>query len=207
MKKSFILTAFIFLTISCAQPEKKETTSSLIKEVPSLVVPTNTIDKSKLNFDKSISVWTLEGKAFSGYAVSYFQDSTMMEKFGILDGKKQNEAKDWFPDGHLQHFKNYHKGKLHGEKKTWSSESNHVLIAHLNYHLGKAHGAQKKWYSSGELFKKLNLSLGKEEGIQQAFRKNGTLYANYEARNGKIYGLNRAALCFGLEDEKIANEK
>ena len=48
--------------------------------------------------------------------------------------------------------------------------------------------------------------MGKEEGIQQAFRKNGDLFANYEAREGRIFGLKKAALCFGLEDEKIQNE-
>ena len=48
--------------------------------------------------------------------------------------------------------------------------------------------------------------MGKEEGIQQAFRKNGDLFANYEAKEGRIFGLKKAALCFGLEDENIQNE-
>ena len=47
--------------------------------------------------------------------------------------------------------------------------------------------------------------MGKEEGIQQAFRKNGDLYANYEAKNGRIFGLKKASLCFGLENQKIKN--
>lgn len=207
MRINFILTTLIFLLVSCTKQEKKEIALPLVDKVPSLIVPTNIIDKSKLNYNKSISIWTLQGKAFSGYAVSCFQDSTLMQKFGILDGKRQNEALDWYPDGHLKYSMSYHKGKLHGEKKTWSSESDHLLISHLNYHLGKAHGEQKKWYSTGEIFKKLNLSMGKENGIQQAFRKNGDLFANYEARDGRIYGLKRSALCFGLEDENIQYEK
>jgi antitoxin component YwqK of YwqJK toxin-antitoxin module len=73
--------------------------------------------------------------------------------------------------------------------------------------LGKAHGEQKQWYPTGELYKKLNMNMGKEEGIQQAFRKNGDLYANYEAKEGRIFGLKKAALCYGLEDENIKYEK
>ena len=212
MKISFFLSTLILFVISCVQQDKKEVNQSLIDkvqvsslkvQVPSLIVPTNTINKSKLEYDKSNSTWSLQGKPFSGYAVTYSQDSILIQKFGLLNGKKQNESFEWYPDGHLKLSTNYHQGKLHGEKKTWSSDSSHVLVAHLNYHLGKAHGAQKKWYPTGELFKKLNLNMGKEEGMQQAFRKNGDLFANYEARDGRIYGLKKSALCFGLEDESI----
>ena len=82
-------------------------------------------------------------------------------------------------------------------------DSTHILISHLNFRLGKAHGVQKKWYTTGEIFKVLHFNMGIEEGIQQAFRKNGDLFANYEAREGRIFGLKRAALCFGLEDEEV----
>jgi len=127
---------------------------------------------------------------------------------GILGGKKQNQATEWYPDGNYKQVANYHLGKLHGEKKLWSTEAaGHILIAHLNYKAGKPHGEQKKWFPTGELFKKLHLNMGKEEGMQQAFRKNGALYANYEAKAGRIYGLKKASLCFGLEDESIQYEK
>lgn len=45
--------------------------------------------------------------------------------------------------------------------------------------------------------------MGKEEGLQQAFRENGVLFANYEAKDGRVFGLKKAKLCFGLEDESI----
>lgn len=48
--------------------------------------------------------------------------------------------------------------------------------------------------------------MGMEEGIQQTFRKNGALYANYEAKEGRIFGLKKAALCYGLEDQSIQYE-
>ncbi|MFK7773215.1 MAG: toxin-antitoxin system YwqK family antitoxin [Saprospiraceae bacterium] len=179
----------------------------MTEEITPLEIPAVTLDKSKLDYNNKTSLWYLNEKQFSGYAVTYFQDSMLMQKIGILDGKKQNIATDWYPDGEVKHSANYHLGKLQGEKKSWSPDSTHILISHLNYHLGKAHGVQKKWYSTGEIFKILNLEMGKEEGIQQAFRKNGDLFANYEARDGRIFGLKRAALCFGLEDQKIQYSK
>ena len=168
-------------------------------------IPDTTIDKSILSYNNKISCWLLNDQLYSGYATSYYQDSTLKEKIGILDGKKQNQARHWHPSGNLREIANYHEGKLHGEKKVWSSDT--VLLSHLNYQRGKPHGEQKTWYPTGELHKKLNLNKGREEGIQQAFRKNGALYANYEAKTGRIFGLKKASLCFSLEDENIQYKK
>lgn len=172
-----------------------------------LEVPETIAAKSALLYNHEISLWTLKDLPYSGFAVTYYADGSLMEKFGILEGKKQNESIQWYPDGHLKNVTTYHKGKMHGEKKIWSTDSIHVLIAHFNFDTGKAHGEQTKWYPTGELFKKLNLNKGREEGIQQAFRKNGALFANYEARAGRIFGLKKAALCFGLEDEQLNSKE
>ncbi len=203
---TFALSAFL---ISCTEETKTTAVIPLTPNpvVTSLKVPNKTVDKSALYYNTKNSLWTLNDQLYSGYAISYYQDSIPKEKIGILNGRKQNQALQWYQDEHYKQVANYHKGKLHGEKKMWSSDPNHTLIAHLNYHLGKANGEQKKWYPTGELFKKLNLNMGKEEGIQQAFRKNGALFANYEARNGRIFGLKKASLCYGLEDENIQYKK
>ncbi len=161
------------------------------------------VDKSKLEYNNKTSIWSLNNQPFSGYAIDYFENGMRKEKFGVLNGRKEGEAKAWFPNGNIRQSANYKQGKLHGEKLTYSSESKEQLLSHLTYKLGKVHGTQKKWYPSGEIFKILNLNMGVEEGMQQAFRKNGDLYANYEAKEGRIYGLKRSSLCFGLEDEKV----
>ncbi len=167
-------------------------------------IPDTIVDKLVLWYNNKKSLWTLNEEPYSGYAVSYHQDSTLREKIGLLNGKKETLASLWYPKGNLRQIANYHKGKLHGEKKVWSSDA--VLLSHLNYQSGKPHGEQKTWYPTGELHKKLNLNKGIEEGIQQAYRKNGALYANYEAKEGRIFGLKKASLCFGLEDESINYE-
>lgn len=201
-KLSTILILSLFL-ISCSTKQEKMGLPLSDLEDNLLDIPNRTVDQSRLFYNPKNSLWTLDDELYSGFFVSYYRDSLIKEKGGILNGKKQNEFIQWFSDGHYKQIAHYHKGKLHGEKKMWTSDSTHVLIAHLNYHSGKAHGLQKKWYPTGELFKVLNLRMGKEEGIQQAFRKNGDLYANYEAKEGRIFGLKKASLCFGLEDEKI----
>ena len=207
--KYIILLAFslCLCLISCSQDKE---TNALLPSNPIetvLEIPNTIVIDTLLHYNNKTSRWTLDSQLYSGYAVSYYQDSILKEKTGILNGKKQNQTTRWYPDRHLKQVANYYKGKLHGEKKKWSSDANHTLISQLNYHLGKAHGEQKLWYPSGQLFKKLNLSMGKEEGIQQGFRKNGNLFANYEAKEGRIFGLKKATLCFGLEDENIQYEK
>lgn len=186
------------MLIACSVDKGKPTESDGADYL--LEVPEITTLKSALEYDRKISLWILDDQPFSGFAVSYYPDSSLMEKIGILDGKKQNTAIKWYPDGHLQSVSNYHKGKLHGEKKLWARDSIHVLLADYNFFRGRAHGEQKKWYPTGELYKILNLDMGKEEGLQKAYRKNGALYANYEAKSGRIFGLKKASLCYGLED-------
>ncbi len=198
--------SLIVLLIGCAEKRDAKRSHTPVLTETVVTVPNIVVAFSALQYDNKTSLWTLNAQLYSGHTVSFYPDSMLKEKIGFLNGRKQNQAIQWYPDGHFKQVANYHKGKLHGAKKVWSPESAHVLIAHLQYNAGKAHGEQKKWYPTGELFKKLNLNMGREEGIQQAFRKNGDLFANYEAKRGRIFGLKKAALCYGLEDEKIQNQ-
>lgn len=204
----FALFVFLdFLTISCNQENKIKDVITENKTINTSTIPSFSVNKELIKYDNKTSTFSTNEEPFSGYLVSFYSDGTPKEKIGIFNGKKQNEATFWYPDGKLKLISNYNKGKLQGEKKMWSNEQGYTLIAQLNYKNGKAHGEQKQWYKTGELYKKLNLNMGKEEGIQQAFRKNGELYANYEAKNGRIFGLKKAALCYSLEDENIKKGK
>lgn len=203
MKRHLIIVVVSLLALGCSKQSNVSTDLQELDDLPSINIPSKTVDLSLLNYDNQTSIWTLDGERFSGYGVRYYEDGSLQEKFGVYNGKKQNEAEHWYPDGHLKHWAQYHQGKLHGVKKSWTPEAPHILIAHLQYRFGKAHGLQKKWYTSGEIFKILQLNMGREEGIQQAFRKNGDLFANYEAKDGRIYGLKKASLCYELENEKM----
>ncbi len=198
---------FIFIiscTISCSDHIAKDTSADLTEVKVEIVdIPNRKIEKSAAIYDKQSSQWTYENQLFSGYLVSYYPDSTVKESMSVYNGKLESETKQWNPNGRIKLRANYHNGRLHGTKEVWSSEEGNLQISKLNYVNGRAHGEQRKWYSTGELYKIMHLNMGKEDGLQQAFRKNGDLYANYEAKNGRTFGLRKAALCFGLEDEKI----
>lgn len=214
MIRYFLLLILTFLLVlSCSESTINNEAIDHTADIPaetidtSLQIPDLVVDKTSLQYDNKTSLWTHNEELYSGYAVSFYQDDILKEKIGFLNGRKQNQATLWHPDGHPRQIAHYHKGKLHGEKKTWSADTSHVLLAQLNYFLGKAHGAQTKWYATGEVYKKLHLNMGKEEGMQQAFRKNGVLYANYEAKDGRSYGLKKASLCFDIDDEEIQDEQ
>lgn len=202
----YILILFSAFFFSCSENKDQKSADFSILRDTLLLIPDTTVDESLLYFDRQNSIWFLNDERYSGYSVRLDQNNLLVEKIGFFKGRKQNKAIRWYADGHLQEVAHYDNGKLHGEKKRWSSDTSHLLIAQLTYHMGKAHGVQKQWYPSGELYKLLNLNMGKEEGIQQAYRKNGELYANYEAKNGRIFGLRKAALCYGVEDEKVQYE-
>jgi len=204
--KFLILLALSVHLVGCSKKTELKYTIASDPIIKTLEIPNTTVELSELHYNKQTSRWTLNDQLFSGHAVSFYQDSILKEKINLLNGKKQNQSTIWYPDGHFKQVAMYHKGKLHGEKKKWTSDSRHILISHLHYYLGKAHGEQKIWYPTGELYKKLQLKMGKEEGIQKAYRKNGALYSNYEAKEGRIFGLKKAALCFGLDDETIQYE-
>jgi hypothetical protein len=207
MKKLLSTISVLFILVSCSIESLDKNLSKNIDIIKPLFIPDTTIIDTSLKYDRHTSIWTLNDKNYSGYVQSKFANGKLKLKYGILEGRKQNTSTEWYASGQLKNISNFHQGKLHGENKTWTPDSSHILISHLNYYLGKVHGEQKKWYPSGELYQILNIEMGKEEGLQRAYRKNGALYANYEAKNGRIFGLKKAALCFGLEDQKIKDEE
>lgn len=205
---NFLRFLMILSVLSCGNKEKEiALPKSNTIDDKAIVIRDTIVNVQQLEYDPKRSIWSFNKIPYSGFATSLNQDNILIQNTGFLNGKKEREEYLWYPDGHLRQIANYKNGRLHGEKKVWSPDPDHILISHLNYLTGKPHGEQLKWYSTGELFKKMNLNMGREEGHQQAFRKNGDLYANYEAKNGRIFGLKKAALCFGLENQKMNSEK
>ena len=205
--KYLSILAVIFSLISCSENTELPQGKTNIDPVVPIEIPNKSVDISVLTYNNLQSEWLLNDELYSGYAISHYSDSTLKQKFGIFNGRKQNEAIEWYPNGTMKSISHYHAGRLHGENKKWGADSAHILISHLNYSNGKLQGVQKKWYVTGEPFKILNMNEGVEEGMQKAFRKNGVVFANYEAKNGRIFGMKKAALCFDLEDEKVVYEE
>ena len=206
MKLFSLLIFVVFVFTSCSTEHDSDENGETVKQI-TIRVPNKHIPKNQLTYNNQTSEWSLGENLFSGYAIELNEHNDTIQKMGIGNGKLENQTTTWFPNGQLFSVANYHVGKLHGEQKRWSMDSSYVQVAHYNYVNGKMHGEQKKWYPTGEIFQILHLNMGQEEGLQQAFRKNGVLFANYEAKEGRVFGLKKAALCFGLENQKIQDEE
>ncbi|APZ46264.1 membrane-binding protein [Polaribacter reichenbachii] len=202
-QKILLILIVVFLFFGCLKTTNKNGIDKKELSNKNLSIPNIYTIKSKLFYDATKSAWTLNNNLYSGYLVDFYDNKLPKEKIGILKGKKHNLDIQWYADGHYKRITAYKNGKIHGDKKIWSSDIKHTLVAHYKFVSGKPHGEQKKWYVTGEIFKKMNLNMGKEQGLQQAYRKNGSLYANYEAKEGRVFGLKKAELCYSLENEKI----
>jgi len=200
------LCAIIMALSSCTNDRFSETSITEVRSDTAIQIPNIMINKDSVQFDNAVSRWMQDTSLYSGYIESYYINGTIKEREGVWNGVKHGPSQKWYVDGHLKRIMHYHMGKLNGEKKQWSADSNHTLVANFQFKDGKVHGKQTKWYNTGELYQILHLNNGKEEGLQQAYRKNGVLYANYEVKNGRIFGLKKSSLCYGLKDENINYE-
>ena len=90
------------LITSCVQNNDKKTlqlanSTNIFAEIPNL-----SIDKTNIKYNNKTSMFLLDNQPFSGYIVSFYQDSTLKEKIGIFNGKKQNRATFWYSSGALK---------------------------------------------------------------------------------------------------------
>jgi len=140
-----------------------------------------------------------KGKPFSGVSVTYYSNGQLASQIDYLHGKKHGFYRKWYEDGQLSFESQYVEGKQDGMTYSWWKNGNKRSAS--TFSKGMPNGKQQQWYVTGVKFKLFNLVNGREEGRQQAWRRNGKLYINYEARNGRIFGLKRANLCYGLDNE------
>ena len=197
----FLFLISIIVLVSCKNNKGKELKSDLEK----ISIVDTEVLKEDLILNGNQGVWYYKNQPFSGYAVRYHPNKTLMQKIGFYNGKKEGVAKIWFDNGILKVESHYDQNRLTGTYKSWWN--NEVLSSESFYKDGKKQGVEKKWYASGVLAKKRSLIDGKENGMQMAWLANGKLYVNYEAKNGRIFGMRRANSCYKLEDEIIIRKK
>lgn len=103
----------IFLA-SCSDESPSDALKNATEYAELGTIPAREVNVASLDFDNKTSLWKLNNTLYSGFAVSFYEDSTKKECIGILDGKKENLSLKWYPDGRLKLKASYHKGKLHG---------------------------------------------------------------------------------------------
>ncbi len=169
-----------------------------IPKVPALQVP-----KEQLTLMPLEGKWYFQQQPFSGHAVLFHPDSSLAEKVGFVDGKREGLAHKWYQDGQLQKESFYRANKLDGTVRIWASGPEKVLVVESRYVAGVRHGLQQRWYPDGTPLNKRNLVNGQEVGMQQAWLPTGKIYINYEAKNGRTFGLKKATLCYQLDSLEV----
>ncbi|WP_375240333.1 toxin-antitoxin system YwqK family antitoxin [Polaribacter sp.] len=193
MQLTRILLIVILALSSCNKTSVKTTSK---KEIKNFLV-----DKNELELIKEKGQWFYMGNPFNGFAVKYYSNSSLSEKIGYYNGKKEGLAYMFFKDGTVKTKSFYNENVLEGTKIKYYSSGK--VFSESKYLNGKKHGIEQVWFENGQLSKKKYLKDGKENGLQQAWLKNGKIYVNYEAKNGRAFGLQRANLCYQLSNEKI----
>lgn len=169
-----------------------------VPKIPALQVP-----KEQLTLMPLEGKWYFQQQPFSGHAVLFHLDSSLIEKVGYLDGKREGPAYKWYADGQLRKASFYKRNKLDGIVKVWAPGPDTVLIVESQYEDGVRHGLQQRWYPDGQPLNRRHLLNGREEGMQQAWLPTGKIYINYEAKNGRIFGLKKATLCYQLDSLEV----
>ena len=196
-----LLLVFSIILISCKSDRENE----LLSDSKQISIKNSEVLKDDLILNGNQGLWYYKEQPYSGYAVRYYPNDTLMQKVGFYNGKKEGVAKVWFENGVLKMESNYNQNTLVGSYKSWWE--NGKLASESTYIDGKLNGFEKRWYDSGVLAKQRNFVDGQENGIQQAWLKNGKLYVNYEAKNGRVFGMRRANSCYKLENEVVIRTK
>jgi antitoxin component YwqK of YwqJK toxin-antitoxin module len=171
-------------------------------EKPAIIKIKNVeVANEKLLLHPNEGKWYYNKEPFSGYAVKYYPDSSLSEKVGFHEGKREGFARGWHPNGKLYWQLYHHANHRNGTEKYWTSDG--VLVSESHFVDDIVHGVQTQWYPSGKIFKRMNIVNGVEEGLQQTWWENGKLYVNYEAKNGRVFGLKRSTLCYELKNEVV----
>lgn len=201
-----ILFAIIISCIffSCSENNKNQIPNKLTKDysidtsnIPNVIVE---IDNPLLTTQNGI--FYFNKKHFNGYVIEHYPNGNIHKKYSIGNGLLHGNYISFYTDGSIWEHRKYKNGLSTGKHRTYWPSSG-LLQTEYNYFEERMEGVQRKWYKSGVKYLELNYVNDREEGFQKGWRENGKLFLNYEVRNGFRYGLQKAALCYTLRDEKL----
>lgn len=206
-KLVIVAAACCFFICSCDNAIKQTNNSLVAKDylVDTSGIPTDTI----LVTDKDVTLvnglYQYNNNLFSGIVKELYPNGKLKKQLSVYKGMLHGTYKSYYEDGIPWEIRSYKNNLSTGKHCGFWAESGYPHFEY-NYYEERMEGVQKKWYKSGKPFLSLNYANDREDGLQQGWRENGKLYLNYVAKEGYRYGLQKAALCYTLRDEKIKNE-
>jgi hypothetical protein len=162
-------------------------------------VPNDTISDSDPSFSIKNGLFHFKEKKYSGILKKYHSKVRMTVYISVYQGKRHGPYNSYFENGELCQTKQYNYNQITGRNYIYWKNGN--LKVDYWYYNGVKEGIQKRWYRDGSPFCEFNYKNGKRDGKQKAWRTSGKLQINNEIINGSTYGLNRASLCYNVENE------
>lgn len=159
------------------------------------------VTTAELTVDRATGLRMVDGKPFTGVAISTFTNGNPASEERFESGRRQGALRRWFQEGGLAFESYYEVGRREGVTTSWWRNGN--LRTRTTYVNDRPDGVAWSWYRDGMKFKRFQYSNGRPTGLQQGWRKNGKLFSNFEYRNGRTYGLRNSNLCLELEDEQF----
>jgi antitoxin component YwqK of YwqJK toxin-antitoxin module len=201
--------AILFCTVlmySCNYFQEQHNTldTKKISIADTSLILSDTVLISDSNLSSVNNIYLYGSKIFSGVVNEFYANGIMKKQITIYQGMLHGTYRSFYEDGKPWEIRNYKNNLSNGKHVGYWPESGNQKFEY-NYDEEKMQGLQKKWYKSGKPYLFLNYSNDREDGLQQGWRENGKLYLNYVAKDGYRYGLQKAALCYSLRDEKIIN--
>lgn len=198
IRKVFIF--IYFVSLGCVQPVGNKT-AIYFEKVDLSAIKNDTISIKSPRLTLRNGIYFLDNRPYSGFIKTKYENEALKNISSCLDGKQHGIAKSFFVNGKLETIRNYRNGLSYGLHYGYWSNGNKKF--EFQYFNDKREGIQKQWYESGNQYYELTFSDDRENGMQQAWRENGKIYINYEVKDGIRYGLQKTALCYTLNNEKL----
>jgi len=184
----------------CSHPDTKKAVN-VFEQINVSQIPNITTSKTDTTLKLQNGVYYYVDSPFSGFIVEKYNSDTLKSMGSYFQGRQHGISKTYFENGKLETERSYKNGIGYGRHfGYWDNGNMKFDFLYIN---DKREGVQKQWYESGNQYCELNFTDDQESGMQKAWRENGKLYINYEVKNGVRYGLQKSALCYTLNDEKI----
>jgi antitoxin component YwqK of YwqJK toxin-antitoxin module len=209
LRNKFLMVAATssILICSCNPSSKQDNESIVVKnyKVDITGIPKDTVFVTDKEVTLVNGLYYYKNKPFSGIIKELYTAGKVKKQISVYKGMLHGTYRSFYEDGKPWEIRSYKNNLSTGKHYGFWVETGNPHFEY-NYYEEKMEGLQKKWYKSGKPFLFLNYVNDREDGLQKGWRENGKLYLNYVTKEGFRYGLQKAALCYTLRNEKLKSE-
>jgi antitoxin component YwqK of YwqJK toxin-antitoxin module len=207
LRNKFLLifaTVCVFVVSNYDNDQKQTRQVANIKNytVDISVIPKDTVFTTDEKLTLVNGLYLYKNKSFAGIVIELYPSGVIKKQMSIYKGMLHGTYTSFYENKKPWEIRTYKNNLSTGIHYGFWAENGKPKFEY-NYYEEKMEGLQKKWYPSGKPYFALHYVNDREEGLQQGWRENGKLFLNYEAKDGFRYGLQKAALCYTLRDEKL----